>query len=40
MTNKKIYEIGEITSIMSLNTLEIRFRRGSFLIDVDKLDKI
>ena len=35
-----IDEIGEIISIMSPNTLEIRFRRGSFLIDVDKLEKI
>ena len=35
-----IDEIGEIISIMSPNTLEIRFRRGSFLIDVEKLEKI
>ena len=35
-----IDEVGEITSIKSPTTLEIKFRRGSFLIDVDKIEKI
>ena len=35
-----IDEIGEILSIKSPDTLEIKFRRGSFLIDVDKVEKI
>ena len=35
-----IDEVGEITSIKSLETVEIKFRRGSFLIDVDKIEKI
>ena len=35
-----IDEIGEILSIKSPDTLEIKFRRGSFLIDVDKVAKI
>ena len=35
-----IDEIGEIISIKSPNTVEIKFRRGSFLIDVDKIEKI
>ena len=35
-----IDEIGEITSIKSPNTVEIKFRRGSFLIDIDKIEKI
>ena len=34
-----IDEIGEITSIKSPNTVEIKFRRGSFLIDIDKIEK-
>ena len=34
-----IDEIGEIISIKSPNTVEIKFRRGSFLIDVDKIEK-
>ena len=32
-----IDEIGEILSIKSPNSVEVKFRRGSFLIDVDKL---
>ena len=35
-----IDEVGEIISIKSPTTLEIKFRRGSFLIDVDKIEKI
>ena len=35
-----IDEIGEILSIKSLDTVEVRFRRGCFLIDVDKIEKI
>ena len=35
-----IDEIGEILSIRSPNTVEVKFRRGSFLIDVDKIEKI
>ena len=35
-----IDEIGEITSIKSPDTVEIKFRRGSFLIDIDKLEKL
>ena len=34
-----INEIGEIISIKSPNTVEIKFRRGSFLIDIDKIEK-
>ena len=35
-----IDEIGEIFSIKSPDTVEVKFRRGSFLIDVDKIEKI
>ena len=35
-----IDEIGEVLSIKSPDTLEIKFRRGSFLIDIDKIEKI
>ena len=34
-----IDEIGEILSIKSPDTVEVKFRRGSFLIDIDKLEK-
>jgi len=34
-----IDEIGEILSIKSPDTVEVKFRRGSFLIDVDKIKK-
>ena len=34
-----IDEIGEITSIKSPDTVEIKFRRGSFLVDTDKVEK-
>ena len=35
-----IDEIGEIISIKSPKTVEVKFRRGSFLIDVDKLSVV
>ena len=35
-----IDEIGEIVSIKTPSTVEIKFRRGSFLIDTDKIEKI
>ena len=35
-----IDEVGEIISIRSPETVEIKFRRGCFLIDIDKLEKI
>ena len=35
-----IDEVGEILSIKSPETVEIKFRRGTFLIDVDKIEKI
>ena len=35
-----IDEVGEIISIKSPDTVEIKFRRGSFLIDIDKIKKI
>ncbi len=34
-----IDEIGEILSIRSPDTVEVKFRRGSFLIDIDKIEK-
>ena len=34
-----IDEIGEILSIKSPEIVEVKFRRGSFLIDVDKIKK-
>ena len=35
-----IDEIGEILSLKSPETVEVRFRRGKFLIDVNKLEKV
>ncbi len=35
-----IDEVGEIISLKSPNTVEIKFRRGSFLIDTDKIEKV
>ena len=35
-----IDEIGEIISIKSPDTVEIKFRRGNFLIDTNKIEKI
>ena len=34
-----IDEVGEIISIKSPYTVEVKFRRGSFLIDTDKIEK-
>ena len=34
-----IDEVGEILSVKSPSTVEIKFRRGSFLIDTDKIEK-
>ena len=34
-----IDEIGEVLSIKSPETVEVKFRRGNFLIDIDKLKK-
>ena len=35
-----IDEVGEITSIKSPDTVEVKFRRGSFLIDIDNIERI
>ena len=35
-----IDEIGEIQSIRTPDTVEVKFRRGSFLIDISKIEKI
>ena len=35
-----IDEVGEVISIRSPKTVEIKFRRGCFLIDIDKVEKI
>ena len=35
-----IDEIGEILSIKSPDTFEVKFRRGKFLIGIDKIEKI
>ena len=35
-----IDEIGEVLSLRSPETVEVRFRRGNFLIDTDKLQKV
>ena len=35
-----IEEVGEIISLISPETVEIKFRRGSFLIDINKIEKI
>ena len=34
-----IDEIGENLSSKSPDTVEVKFRRGSFLIDIDKIEK-
>ena len=34
-----IDEVGEIIAIKSRNTVEIKFRRGSFLIDIEKIER-
>ena len=35
-----IDEIGEVLSIKSPDTVEVKFRRGSFLINIDRIEKI
>ena len=35
-----IDEVGEILSIKSPDTVEVKFRRGSFLIETNKIKKI
>tara|TARA_B100000401_G_C52731560_1_gene683823 strand:- start:618 stop:827 length:210 start_codon:yes stop_codon:yes gene_type:complete len=35
-----IDEVGEILSIKSPDTVEVKFRRGSFLIEIEKIKKI
>ena len=35
-----IDEVGVVVSIRSTETVEIKFRRGCFLIDIDKVEKI
>ena len=35
-----IDEIGEIISIKSPDTVEVKFRRGSFLIDIEKIERV
>ena len=35
-----IDEMGEIISLKSPATVEVKFRRGNFLIDVDKLEVV
>ena len=35
-----IDEVGEVLSIKSPDTVEVKFRRGTFLIDIDKIEKI
>ena len=35
-----IDEIGEIISIKSPDTVEVKFRRGSFLLDINKIEKL
>ena len=35
-----IDEVGEVLSVKSPKTVEVKFRRGNFLIDIDKLEKV
>ena len=35
-----IDEVGEILSLKSPNTVEVKFRRGNFLIDIEKLEMV
>ena len=35
-----IDEIGQILSIKSPNVVEVKFRRGSFLIEIDNIEKV
>ena len=34
-----IDEVGEILSIKAPDTVEVKFRRGTFLIDINKIEK-
>ena len=34
-----IDEVGEILSIKSPDTVEVKFRKGTFLIDIEKIEK-
>ena len=35
-----IDEIGEVISLKSPQTVEVKFRRGKFLIDINKLEEV
>ena len=35
-----IDEVGEILSIKSPETVEVKFRRGCFLLDINKIEKV
>ena len=35
-----IDEVGEVLSLKSPETVEVKFRRGKFLIDIDKLEGV
>ena len=35
-----IDEVGEVLSLKSPETVEVKFRRGKFLIDIDKLESV
>ena len=35
-----IDEVGQILSIKSPNVVEVKFRRGSFLIEIDNIEKV
>ena len=35
-----IDEVGEILSIKSPETVEVKFRRGCFLMDINKIEKV
>ena len=35
-----IDEVGEVLSLKSPETVEVKFRRGKFLIDINKLEKV
>ena len=35
-----IDEVGEVLSLKSPETVEVKFRRGKFLIDIDKLERV
>ena len=35
-----IDEVGEVLSIKSPETVEVKFRRGCFLMDINKIEKV